>query len=58
MRGAGVKCILRFAYAQRIGEPDAPLSVVLGHLEQLAPIVQENVDVIAVVQAGLIGTWG
>ncbi|MDC0936965.1 DUF4832 domain-containing protein, partial [Pirellulales bacterium] len=58
MRGAGVKCILRFAYAQRIGEPDAPLSVVLGHLEQLGPILHENVDVIAVVQAGLIGTWG
>lgn len=58
IREAGVKCILRFAYSQGIGEPDAPLDVVLGHMDQLTPILRENADVIAVAQAGLIGAWG
>ena len=39
-------------------EPDAPLSVILQHLDQLKPILQENKDVIAVLQAGFIGSWG
>lgn len=58
IRQAGCKCILRFAYAHNMGVPDAPLNVVLRHIEQLQPILQENADVIAVVQAGFIGPWG
>ena len=58
MREAGVKCVLRFAYSQDIGQPDAPLSIVLRHLEQLQPLLQANADVIAVMQAGFIGAWG
>jgi Domain of unknown function (DUF4832)/Domain of unknown function (DUF4874) len=57
-RRAGVKCILRFAYSQGIGEPDAPIGVVLGHMDQLAPILRANADVIATAQAGFIGAWG
>ncbi len=58
MRAAGVKCILRFAYSQAIGQPDAPLAIVLRHLEQLRPLLQANADIIAVMQAGFIGAWG
>jgi hypothetical protein len=31
---------------------------VLGHIDQLAPILAANADVIAVMQAGFIGGWG
>jgi hypothetical protein len=56
-RAAGFKIILRFVYNKGY-EADASRSRILGHLEQLAPIVHDNADVIAVVQAGLIGAWG
>lgn len=57
-RENGMKCILRFAYNTRIGEQDAPLEVVLFHLDQLAPILKENSDVIALMHCGFIGAWG
>lgn len=57
-RRAGIKIILRFAYSLAMDEPDAPLSVILGHLDQLKPLIRENKDVIAVMQAGFIGSWG
>jgi hypothetical protein len=56
-RTAGVKVILRFAYnADTVA--DASKSRILGHLTQLAPVLQQNADVIAVMQAGFIGAWG
>lgn len=58
MREAGVKAVLRFAYSQSQTQPDAPLSVIEGHIEQMAPLLAANSDVIAVVQAGFIGAWG
>jgi Domain of unknown function (DUF4832)/Domain of unknown function (DUF4874) len=58
MRQAGIKTVLRFAYSEGIGEPDAPLNVVLGHMDQLAPIFAANSDVIATAQAGFVGAWG
>ena len=58
IRKAGLKCILRFAYSQSQTEPDAPLSVVLHHLDQLKPYFENNRDVIALLQAGFIGAWG
>lgn len=57
IRQGGVKAILRFAYANGY-EPDAPVEVVLRHIEQLRPVFAANYDVIAVVQAGFIGAWG
>jgi hypothetical protein len=56
-RAAGIKLILRFSYNSAFDE-DAPKSVILGHIAQLAPLLQENADVIAVMQAGFIGAWG
>jgi len=58
-RAAGVKIIGRFAYNfGPIGAPDAPLDRVLGHLDQLRPVLRENADVLALLEAGFIGTWG
>ncbi|MDR2139261.1 MAG: DUF4832 domain-containing protein [Tannerella sp.] len=58
IRKAGMKCIVRFAYSSDIDEPDAPLNTILQHLDQLKPCLQKNADVIAVMQAGFIGSWG
>tara|TARA_R110002049_G_scaffold993_2_gene7076 strand:+ start:9532 stop:10890 length:1359 start_codon:yes stop_codon:yes gene_type:complete len=58
LRTAGIKCILRFAYNSDQNETDAPLSIIEKHLDQLKPIVTDNADVIAFVQAGFIGAWG
>jgi Domain of unknown function (DUF4832)/Domain of unknown function (DUF4874) len=38
--------------------PDAPLNVVLGHLDQLEPVLKNNQDVIASMSRGFIGAWG
>ena len=56
-RAAGIKIVLRFAYNDSFG-PDASRARVLGHIAQLAPVMQANEDVIAVVQAGFVGAWG
>ncbi|MBI5662139.1 MULTISPECIES: DUF4832 domain-containing protein [Ignavibacterium] len=58
IRQAGMKCILRFAYSDNIGQPDAPLNIILNHIDQMKPIFQQNGDVILVMQAGFIGAWG
>jgi hypothetical protein len=59
-RKAGVKIITRFAYTTKSTAPygDAPPDRVLQHIAQLAPILKQNSDVIAVIQAGFIGAWG
>jgi len=58
LRKSGMKCVLRFAYTSAQNEPDAPLSTILQHLDQLKPYLVKNADVIAVMQAGFIGSWG
>jgi Domain of unknown function (DUF4832)/Domain of unknown function (DUF4874) len=64
-RAAGVKVIVRFAYAQPgPGWPpptpygDAPVDRVVKQIQQLTPVLRENADVIAVVQSGFVGLWG
>lgn len=60
-RSSGVKSILRFAYNDGPypdTEPDAPLELILRHIEQLTPILQNNADMIAWLEAGFIGAWG
>ncbi|MBX9851266.1 MAG: DUF4832 domain-containing protein [Cytophagaceae bacterium] len=70
VRAAGVKIIPRFTYtiSPRPGDcptgfacppyGDANKEMVLKHIEQLKPILNENADVIACVQMGFIGIWG
>lgn len=57
-RAAGVKVILRFAYTTSTDGADAPKDRVLAHLDQLAPALRANSDVIYLMQAGFIGAWG
>jgi hypothetical protein len=68
-RDAGVKLIVRFCYVNKahggncadgICPPygDAPKAVVLNHIKQLKPNLQQNVDIIACMQMGFIGIWG
>jgi hypothetical protein len=58
VRKAGLKAIVRFAYNDNNNPADATPSMVNTHLTQLAPYLAANKDVIAVVQAGLVGAWG
>ena len=62
LRDGGMKCILRFCYSNGFDEKDKPWDAtpeqVARHLEQLKPLIQEYYDVIMVVQAGFVGSWG
>jgi hypothetical protein len=59
VRECGMKAIGRFEYnSGPLGEPDAPLDIVLQHIDQLRPILRENSDVLAFLEAGFIGSWG
>ncbi|MCL7762653.1 DUF4832 domain-containing protein [Polaribacter sp. Z014] len=61
IRKVGNKIVLRFSYSNSCCDApfnDAPKAIILKHLNQLKPILEKNVDVIAVVQMGLIGPWG
>jgi hypothetical protein len=65
LRAHNVKAILRFAYSRdngRIGNghpgENPAYDRVIAHLNQLKPLIQANMDVISVVEAGFIGTWG
>ena len=62
LREGGAKCILRFCYSNGNNEKDKPWDATpaqtLSHIAQLKPLIQEFSDVIMVVQAGFIGSWG
>lgn len=59
LRNAGLKAVLRFAYEKEMGQAAGPnLETIVGHIDQLAPIIRENADVIYVMQAGFVGAWG
>lgn len=57
LRNKGYKCVLRFAYCQS-DKNDATKSIMLGHINQLAPYWEANKDVIYVFQVGFIGQYG
>ncbi|WP_208394705.1 DUF4832 domain-containing protein [Mucilaginibacter gilvus] len=58
IRNAGLKGIVRFAYTEDMAGSDAPLAIVLQHIDQLKPLFAANQDVIAFVQAGFVGAYG
>jgi hypothetical protein len=60
-QGTGMRIMPRFIYNfGPIGPTaqDAPLSVILNNLDQLAPIVLKYQDIVFALEAGFIGTWG
>lgn len=61
IREGGAKAIVRFAYTNQwiAGEDEEPpVYIVMNHVKQIKPVLQENEDVIFVMQAGFVGTWG
>ena len=60
LRENGAKCIMRFAYSDSENEKpwDPTLEVVLQHIKDVKPILQEYSDVIMCLQAGFVGVWG
>ena len=60
IRNAGLKVLVRFSYTNRQStDPQQPVkALILQHIEQLAPVLEKNKDVIVAHQAGFIGTWG
>lgn len=61
LREGGAKCVLRFAYRDYHSdkeEMDPEVDIVLRHVAQLKPYLQQNEDVIFVLQAGFVGAWG
>lgn len=65
-RNRGLKLVIRFVYNPGPGSTsdpnqanaDAPIQLVLQHIDHLKPILVANSDVIAVVQVGFVGHWG
>lgn len=59
LRSLGAKALLRFAYERTMDRTGGPTTErILGHIEQLRPIIREYSDVIYVLQAGFVGAWG
>ncbi len=62
IREAGLKAIFRISYndccTNRESCPDATLAMMQTHLSQVRPILEEHSDVIAFIQAGMIGHFG
>lgn len=62
LREGGAKVVLRFSYKSSMSALDRPWDTtpewVHKHIDQLAPYLQENADVILCVQCGFIGSWG
>jgi len=60
IRDVGMKAIPRFVYDYEGSDApnDVPFNRLSAHLDQLAPVVNRNIDVIAAVEAGLIGKYG
>ena len=60
IREGGCKCVLRFAYtsSENANPREAPVDLVLQHIQQIKPILQEYSDVIFAMEAGFIGVRG
>ncbi len=59
LRKRGLKALLRFAYEKNMKREKGPtVDRILQHLDQLAPVIRKNADVIYVLQAGMVGAWG
>lgn len=60
LRAGGCKGVVRFAYTNNENQSprEAKEELVLQHIEQIKPILQEYVDVIFTMEAGFVGVWG
>lgn len=58
LRQNGVKAILRVNYNEETTGTDASKVQMIRHMRQLQPLLSENRDVIAYIEAGYFGQWG
>jgi hypothetical protein len=59
IRAAGAKVIVRFTYTSSSATVYQPTkNQILAHIQQLAPVINANKDVIVSIQAGFIGRYG
>ena len=59
LREFGLRALLRFAYQWKDdGSDEADGAIMCAHMDQLFPVVAENLDVVHVYQAGFLGLWG
>jgi len=58
LRKNGLKVQLCFRYEMSGTEGGPTLDIILAHIEQLKPVLQRNMDVIALFQTGFIGLYG
>ena len=60
IRKVGMKAVIRFSYTKnsKASVRDATKAMMLNHIQQLKPLFEKNADVIYVMQAGFIGTYG
>lgn len=62
LRIGGAKAIVRFSYKSSMDARDKPWNAtpewIHKHIDQVAPYLQKNADVILCIQCGWIGSWG
>jgi hypothetical protein len=58
LRSVGAKALWRFAYDRNAGEFNYTADMIVGHMKQLHGVFNANMDVIYVLQAGWLGSWG
>ncbi len=60
LKKEGMKAVLRFAYQEDMNrkEEQASQSVMLSHMNQLAPALEKHKTLIHTVEAGFLGAWG
>lgn len=58
MRNAGIKAVLRVNYNEEDGGKNPDFPQIERHMQQLAPIIEANKDVIAYIEGGYMGPWG
>src|SRR5699024_2787861 len=61
LESLGMKSVLRFTYISEghLVDTQEPTSEqAIRHIEQLAPFIEKNKDLIHVLQVGIVGAWG
>jgi hypothetical protein len=58
MRSAGLKAVLRINYSESHAGSYPDLDRIERHMQQLAPVINSNKDVISFIEAGYMGPWG
>jgi hypothetical protein len=58
IRNAGLKAVLRVNYSESLAGSYPNLDRIERHMQQLSPVLNDNKDVIAFIEAGYMGPWG